>query len=110
MGDHRLTWPNRAGFLSVVADGDDEIELDVFEFVPGFTGGVAGIDVYVFQELDGERMDRAGGLGAGAVGLEATFADALHRVFGNDTAGRVARAEKQDFERGISFLAHKYLG
>ena len=34
MCDNWLAWPDRAGFPSVIAEGDDEIELCVFELFP----------------------------------------------------------------------------
>ena len=35
MRENRLARPNRAGLLGIVTEGDDEIELSIFELFPG---------------------------------------------------------------------------
>ena len=45
MSDARLSWPFRAG--GNIAKSNDEIEFDIAKLIPGFTSGIADIDVVV---------------------------------------------------------------
>ena len=50
MCHNRLTWPDRAGLLPIVTEGDDEIELRIFELFPRLTVGLRRIDSEIFAE------------------------------------------------------------
>jgi len=62
------------------------------------------VDADLLHGADGERVDVAGGLGAGALHVEKIAGDAAQDAFGEVGAARVAGAEDED-ERFVA--AHK---
>src|SRR5262249_40357296 len=64
--------------------------------IPRLAPGLGSIDpVDLLEHSAGERMDRALGLRAGALGDEASHADATKEVLCQDTPGGVAGAEEK---------------
>jgi hypothetical protein len=99
MRENRLTRPNRAGFLGVVTEGDDEIERHIFELIPRFTVGIRRVDFEILEKnFQRERMRRGLRTRSGAVGFEAHGGNFLQQVFGKNTPCGVARAEEHDCE------------
>ena len=65
---NRLARPNRAGLLGIVTEGDDEIELYIFELFPGLAVGVRCVDFEILSEnFKRERMWRGFWTRSGAV-------------------------------------------
>ena len=99
MREDRLARPNRAGFLGVVTEGDDEIEWHIFELIPRFTVGIRCVDFEILAEnFQRERMRRAFRTRSCAVGFEAHGSNFFQQVFGKNTPCGVAGAEEHDCE------------
>src|SRR5208283_2946383 len=81
VGHDGLPGPDRARLPGPVADRDDEVEPSVPELLPRLAPGVRRVDVVpVLEDPEGERVDPAGRLGAGAERLEAAAAPGAEQV------------------------------
>ena len=76
MCDNWLAWPDRAGFPGVVTEGDDEIELCVFELFPRLAVGVRCVNFEILAEnFQRERMRCRFWTRSGAVGFKPNRCD-----------------------------------
>ena len=96
----RLAGPEGTHFAGgLVADGDDKVELRCAgggELVPAFAAQVFDWVAEGAHLLDGEGVDAAGGMAAGAVGLEAAGGHGVEERLADDAARGVAGAEDED--------------
>ncbi len=96
----RLTRPHRTHFAGgVVADGDDEVHLRCVGrgvLVPALAAQILGRVIHRLHLFDGEGIDLAGWVTAGAVGAEALLPHRVDESFGHDAARRIAGAEDED--------------
>src|SRR6185369_17085696 len=91
-----LTRPHRATLASVVANSNDKIKLYVLKLFPRFTASFRGIDVvHVLQNLNGQGIHFPGWKCSCTEHLEASSTQPPQQVLANDTASRIARAQKQ---------------
>ncbi len=94
------TRPHRTHFAGgVVADGDDEVHLRCVGrgvLVPALAAQILGRVIHRLHLFDGEGIDLAGWVTAGAVGAEAPLPHRVDESFGHDAARRIAGAEDED--------------
>ena len=99
MRNYRLAGPHRTRFLGAIAKSDDEVEVDVREFVPRLAAGAAYINVVLFtKNTQSQWVGSSLGLGACTMGLEATGNDSIGEKFCQNASGRVSRTEEQDLK------------
>lgn len=97
VGDDGLAGPDGAGFFGVVAEGDDEVKVNVVEFVPGFAACGGGVDAEILlEDGEGHGVGLAFGRGSGADGVEAAGEVPAGDEFGEDAAGGIAGAEEEE--------------
>ena len=95
MSDDRLSRPERALFVGVIAERDDEIENDVFVLVPRFWVRPRGVHLITFlKDANGIGIDGGPGIRAGAKRLEPPLAESTDEIFAEDTAGTIAGAQE----------------
>jgi hypothetical protein len=115
MRRHRLSRPDRAGFIGrVVADGENEIHLGGAgnrEFLPVLRTSEGRVVVEGFQKLERERMDLSFRVRSGRISLEPAGSDTIENRLGKDRPCRIAGAEKKNFiwltHRASSFNIRK---
>lgn len=91
-----LAWKDRARLVGIAADGDDGFDVEVPELVEVFRVVVAEVDADFGHRADGERVDEAGGIRAGAGHGEAGPEGVAQDAFGEVGPARVAGAEDED--------------
>src|SRR5918993_1847172 len=95
VSDFRLAGKDGTRFLCPIADGDDDVEMGIFKFVPRLAAGIGWIDlVLLSQHLKRQRIDDSCRLASGAVGLEPILTDLFSQVLGKNTPGGIAGAKK----------------
>lgn len=73
MRDDRLSGPDGATFLGVVANGDDKIEMHILEFRPGLAAGLGSINmVILFENTKNDGIDMTARIGPGAERFKTT--------------------------------------
>lgn len=89
-----------AGFVGVIADGDDDIEFCVFEFVDvlGFLAG--DVDTGFGHDFDGIGVE-AVGFDAGAVGGDGVAFEVAGPSFGHLAAAGVSGTEEEQVHRRL---------
>src|SRR5690606_16403021 len=85
----------RAGFSGgFVADSDDDVGRDGFEFVPGLAVEPVGGDAMAAQLGDGAGVDLAAGRAAGAEALDAGWRQVVEDGLGEDAPASVVGADE----------------
>ena len=99
VGGDRRAGENGRSLAGIVRDRDDEIKVNVREFMPGLAESARGVEMEVFTEnLERKRVDFAGRRFASTVDLKAISADGTKEGFGENAAVGVSGAEKEDSE------------
>ena len=76
------------------------------ELVPVLRAKVVGLVVQVVEQVDSAGIEHAAGRRTGRIGLEPPCPDPVHDRLGDDRAGRVVRAEKENVQRSESRVDH----
>src|ERR1035437_1954800 len=107
---HRLSRPQRAGFLGgVVANREDEVHrgsAGTPEFVPAFTAQAGGGDACHRKLLQRFGTNRPGRMTSSTVGGECRPSFVVEDRVGHDGARRVSRAQEQNVV--MSFHGHGF--
>jgi hypothetical protein len=75
VGDYGSSRPNGASFSGLVADCNDEIELNILKFVHGLAAGIGGIYLEVVPKYrEGNRMGCGLRIDSGAKHLKSVSA------------------------------------
>src|SRR5262249_4236090 len=97
MRRHWLARPDGTDFVrGIVTDREHEVELRRIgfrELIPRFRAQARDVVMHLAQQIERERINRAGRLAAGAIG--AKFSSPFWISLGYDRARRVASAEEQ---------------
>ena len=85
-----------ADLIGVAADGDDGFDGLIEELVEVFGAVIGDVDSDFPHDLDGERMNVAGRIGAGALDIENVAGGLTKDAFGKMAAAGVAGAKDED--------------
>jgi hypothetical protein len=91
----RLTGKDRAGFLRVVTDGDDEVPSFLIEAFESARRMPRPTKARFCEYLDCQRIDSGRGLGARTVGFESAQSLPIEYCLSDLAPGRVPGAEEQ---------------
>ena len=91
-----LAGKHGAGLIGIAADGDDGFNVLIEELIEVLGMMRGDVDADLGHDFDGEGMDVAGGLGAGAGDGVAFTQDVAEDAFGEVGAAGVAGAEDED--------------
>jgi len=105
VNDFCVSGEYRAGFVGVVADGDDVIEGDGGERVDVLGLAAGDIDAGFGHCPHGSGV-HAVGIDAGGIRLDHVALEESGPAFGHLAAAGIASAEKEDFE----FVGHRFSG
>jgi hypothetical protein len=95
MRNARFSREYRTRFLGLIANRNNDIEPEIFKLAPGFAAGrVRFYFVLISQNFDGERIDFARWITAGAVRFKAVWANFPNQIFSKNAPSGVAGAEK----------------
>jgi hypothetical protein len=93
--------PRRDVALGVFRAGNDEIERDVFEFIPRLWSRIRRLDlVELFENTDHEGIDLCLRIYAGTKSGKFLFTEFANEILRENAAGTVSPAEEEDVERG----------
>src|SRR5262249_20953783 len=99
MRRHRLARPDGTDCVrAIVTDSEHEVELRCIgfrELIPRFRAQARDVVMHLAQQIERERIDRAGRLAAGGIGAKFFSPFLIQDALGYDRARRVASAEEQ---------------
>lgn len=96
-----LAGENRAGSVRVAADGDDGVDRPIQKFLQGFRAMTGNVNARLGHDLDGQRMNLAGRIRAGALDVHEVACRCAQKSLGHVAATGVAGAENEN--EGLHF-------
>jgi len=91
-----LAGENRAGGIGIAADGDDGMDRLVQKFLQVLRAMAGNVNARLGHDLDGQRMDETGRLGAGALDIHQVARRPAQKTFRDMAAAGIAGAENEN--------------